>query len=569
MNKKLVLSVFTILMILASVTFINLVSAQTSNDNQSDGSAPQVSTTIVISQVYGGGGGSTGTYLFDYIELVNISSVPQSLNGLYLQYGSATGQFGSSAGNIFALPNVTLQPGQHYLIQAGSTGSAGVAFPVAPDVITPNLTIAAASGKVVLTTSATGLECGATATPCAANDPRIIDLVAYGTANNAEGGVSVNNGVAITSTQGVVRKSNGCTDTDNNNNDFTVVTAPVPRNMSSPLTPCGGGGTTPRRVPMDFTGDGRTDWATIGVNAGAWRWKVTGNPASPVPNAAFQRAFDYGFTSDVLVPADYIGDRKTDPTVWRPGTPGIFLVGEFPIGPGGVLLDRAIQWGAATDRAIQGGDYDGDGKADYTVVRVAPGTRNLTWFIKSSATGVERAVPFGTLNGVTDDEAKFFPGADFNADGRDELVFVIANPTNGNIIYYVGDAITGVDIMTREFGNFDIDTSVAPGDYTGDGRADFVAVRQTLGNVAIWFIQDSATGAITATPFGIADPGFTNQDIPVRGDYDADGKFDIAVWRPSDQTFYYLRSLSNNTVSDGQQHGAPGDFPLAGLDVLF
>src|SRR5690606_21956937 len=52
------------------------------------------------------------------------------------------------------------------------------------------------------------------------------------------GGVSVNNGALLTSVQASVRKMNGCQDTDNNNADFDVVTAPVPRNSSTVL-PCG------------------------------------------------------------------------------------------------------------------------------------------------------------------------------------------------------------------------------------------------------------------------------------------------------------------------------------------
>ena len=146
MNKKLVLSAFFILAIFASATFINVVSADTTST--------QASTTIVISQVYGGGGGSTGTYMFDYVELFNISSSPQSLNGLSLMYGSSGGQFGSSATNIFALPDVTLQPGQHYLVQLGAAGSAGANFPVTPDVVTTNINAAAGSGKIALVTSA-------------------------------------------------------------------------------------------------------------------------------------------------------------------------------------------------------------------------------------------------------------------------------------------------------------------------------------------------------------------------------------------------------------------------------
>ena len=48
----------------------------------------------------------------------------------------------------------------------------------------------------------------------------------------------MNNGTALVNTQGAVRKTNGCTDTDNNNNDFDVVTAPVPRKSSSPVVLC-------------------------------------------------------------------------------------------------------------------------------------------------------------------------------------------------------------------------------------------------------------------------------------------------------------------------------------------
>ncbi|MCA1639193.1 MAG: VCBS repeat-containing protein [Acidobacteria bacterium] len=327
---------------------------------------------------------------------------------------------------------------------------------------------------------------------------------------------------------------------------------------------------TPRRVPMDFTGDGRSDWATvvIGTVGTPIRWKVTGNPASTVPNQAFIRAFDYGFSGDFVVPADYNGDRKTDVTVWRPGTPGIFYVAEFPTGTGGVMISQTVRWGAANDRLVfQGGDYDGDGKADYTVVRVDSTTGNLTWFIKSSsAAGTERAVPFGTRAGAV--TFFIFPGADFTGDGRDELVFATVD-SSSLITYFIGDSITGAGVLTRRFGDYDADNTLAPGDYTGDGRADFVAVRQTT-SPATWFINDSATNTTTARPFGIPDPAFAgNADIPVRGDYDGDGKFDIAVFRRSNATFYYLTSSNNNGTVSGQKAGDPGDGPLAGLAVNF
>ena len=201
------------------------------------------STTVVISQVYPGGGSSstTVTYKNDYVELHNISAVTQDISGYSLQYGSATGNFGSSATQIFTFPSSTSIPaGGYLLIQLGAAGTGGANLPVTPDFSSTNLSMGAASGKVALVNTGTGLGCGATATPCNLPSSSIIDLVSYGASNNAEGGVTVNNGVALpANTNGAVRKTSGCTETDNNNNDFDVVVNPVPRNSATPVVICG------------------------------------------------------------------------------------------------------------------------------------------------------------------------------------------------------------------------------------------------------------------------------------------------------------------------------------------
>ncbi|RYE22024.1 MAG: hypothetical protein EOP51_14175 [Sphingobacteriales bacterium] len=203
------------------------------------------STTVVISQVYGGGGANSGspTYKNDYVELHNISSTSQSIGGFSLQYGSATGNFGSTASNIYVFPGGTSIPaGGFLLVQLSASGTAGADFPVAADLTTTNLTMSGTNGKVVLSNQAAALACGATATTCTLPAGNIVDLVAYGAANNAEGGVSVNNGSSLTNVQAAVRKTYGCQDTDNNNNDFEVVSNPVPRNSATNPISCGPAG---------------------------------------------------------------------------------------------------------------------------------------------------------------------------------------------------------------------------------------------------------------------------------------------------------------------------------------
>jgi len=109
-----------------------VVGFRSSAQDMSD--APVISTTLVLSQVSGG----NGYYANDWVEIKNVSPVSQSLNGLALLYGSATGNFG---GGTFALPNATLAPGQYYLVQLNSAAPGTTPLPVTPDASTTTISM--------------------------------------------------------------------------------------------------------------------------------------------------------------------------------------------------------------------------------------------------------------------------------------------------------------------------------------------------------------------------------------------------------------------------------------------
>jgi hypothetical protein len=196
----------------------------------SDGHAALTATLptlnhLVISQVYGGGNNSGATYQSDFIELHNPTTLPVSLNGMSVQYASATG---TSWTNMTSLPNMMVAPGAYVLIQeaGGTTNGAPLPTPDVP-IMGNGINLSATSGKVALVASTTALTGGC---PLAS----VIDFVGYGTSDCKEGAATA---PAASNTQSVQRgpAGKGCLDTDDNRVDFAAAT-PSPRNSSTVAT---------------------------------------------------------------------------------------------------------------------------------------------------------------------------------------------------------------------------------------------------------------------------------------------------------------------------------------------
>ncbi len=202
-------------------------------------------------------------------------------------------------------------------------------------------------------------------------------------------------------------------------------------------------------------------------------------------------------------------------------------------------------------------DYDGDGRTDYSILRFPSvvGVAPITYWNANSTTGVQNAF-WGDAN--TD----FPTPGDYDGDGKGDIAiyrdgaqseFWIVQSSN-NAVRYFAWGIAGDQPVPR--------------DYDGDGITDVAVYRNsaTLGAQATWYIRNSATGTVRVEGFGTTGDGTTTFDAPIPGDYDGDGKFDIAVFRVGNAPAnnFIIKRSSDNVITFQQFGNFATDYILPG-----
>ncbi len=395
-------------------------------------SAQAVSLTVVISQVYGGGGNSGAPLTNDFIELFNRGNTTVSVDGWSVQYTSATGtgNFGSAA-NLITLLSGSLAPGQYLLVQEASNAAVGSPLPT-PDVTdaTP-INMAATGGKVALVNTTTPLGCNGGSTACSpAALATIVDLIGWDGANFFEGSA----GPTTSNTTAALRAVGGCTDTDNNAADFAVGT-PSPRNMASSLSPCQAGDQPPT-VTSTFPVNGATDFPVnanltvtfsepVNVTAswfqlscsvsGLVTAQVSGGPTVFTLDPAV--TLTHGETCNLTVYADQVSDQDTDdpPDHLAANFTAVFMPFDACAAPythtftiQGSGLSTPIP-GPVTTKGVVVGDFEGSGGLQGFYLQDLAGDGDPTTsdgiFV---FTGSANTVNAGQVVRVTGDTLNFF-----------------------------------------------------------------------------------------------------------------------------------------------------------------
>ncbi|WKU46637.1 FG-GAP-like repeat-containing protein [Streptomyces sp. VNUA116] len=341
----------------------------------------------------------------------------------------------------------------------------------------------------------------------------------------------------------------------------------------------------------DFNGDGKADIAVLynygqqsdGSNrTGLWVYYSEGksfsNPVKVWDNADAGTG-SWNWSRSKITAGDFNGDGKADIGILYNGgedEKGVNHTALWTLSSNGKGFDKPVRTWESVDSGsgswnwnrskVTSGDFNGDGKTDVGVLynggEDEKGVNHTAlWTFGSNGKGFEKPVrAWESVDAGTGswnwDRSKAFAG-DFNGDGKADVGVLYDNGedekgVNHTALWTFGSNGKGFEKPVRTWESVDAGTGSwnwnrskpVVGDFDGDGKAD-VAVLYNQGqtedgrnSTAVW--KFTSTGSGFTKPVKLWDNGSDSWNSEssklVAGDYDGDGKTDLGVLYNQGQT---------------------------------
>ena len=299
--------------------------------------------------------------------------------------------------------------------------------------------------------------------------------------------------------------------------------------------------TTGTRSLTDFTGDGKADIATFTRGTAGDVFVAASDGAKFTGTSArWHDRFSVG--AEIPLSGDFNGDGKADVATFSRGSTADVSVA---LSDGTKFDGNGTLWHeyfAANNEIPTVGDFNGDGKDDIATFTL--GTTGDVYVALSDGTKFGPSAVWHTDFGYN---AEMPYVGDFNGDGKDDIA-VFTRGTTGDVYVATSDGTKFTGSGVKWHDSFAYNSEVpAIGDFNGDGKDDIaVFTRGTAGDVYV-ALSDGTKFVGNAVKWH--EYFAANDEIPGTGDFNGDGKDDIITYTRGTAGDVYV-SLSTGTKFD-------------------